>query len=164
MQVVSCAGRSRRHQFWHRRAVVDEGLFFDGFFHPVAFSLNDNGFSVMQESVKERRREGAVVVKDLGPVFEGPVGSDDEGAAFIPMADDLEEEIGAGLVDGQIAKLIQDEKIWFDILFQLVFQAAGGPGRGEGVDGIDGGGKEDRAPLETGVIPEGDRQVCLALM
>ena len=45
----------------------------------------------MQQTVEECRGEGAVVVEDLGPVFERSVRADDDGAAFVALADDLEE-------------------------------------------------------------------------
>ena len=79
---------------------------FDLILHAVAFALDDDGFGVMQESVEHRRGEDGIVVEDLGPGFEGLVGGEDRGAAFIPLADDLEEQIRSGLVDGQIPEFI----------------------------------------------------------
>jgi len=43
----------------------------DSLFHAVAFSLNDNGFSVMQQPIDDRRFERAVVIEDFEPVLEG---------------------------------------------------------------------------------------------
>ena len=55
---------------------------------------------MMEESVKDGGGDGAVVVEDGGPLFEGFVGGEDDGTAFVALADDLEEEVGPMLVDG----------------------------------------------------------------
>ena len=56
---------------------------------------------MVQESIENGGGEGGVVIEDLGPIFEGTVGGNDDGAALIAKADDLKQEIGAMLVDGQ---------------------------------------------------------------
>jgi len=116
---------------------------FDCVFHAEAFALDDDGFRVMQQAIEDSRSQGAVVVEDFGPVLEGTVGGDHQGALLIAQADDLEEHVGAGLVDGQKAQLIEDQERGAGVFFEFGFHAAGGLGRGEGVDDIDGGGKEN---------------------
>ena len=54
----------------------------------------------MEQPVEERRSQCTVVIEDLRPVLIGAVGGDDQGTALIPSADDLEEQIGAMLIDG----------------------------------------------------------------
>ena len=78
-------------------------LFFYDFFHAVAFAFDDHRFCMVKEAVEECGGEGAIVVEDFSPVFEHAVGGDDEGALFVAGADDLEQQIGAGFVNGQIA-------------------------------------------------------------
>ena len=65
-----------------------------------ALALDDDGFGVMEQAVEQRGSQGAVVVEDLGPVLVGAIGGDDGGAALVAPAEDLEERIGAELVDG----------------------------------------------------------------
>ena len=77
-------------------------------FHAKAAPFDDDRFGVMEESVQNRRGEGSVIIEDAGPLFEGFVGGQHDGAAFLALADDLEKQIGTMLVDGQIAELIQD--------------------------------------------------------
>ena len=77
--------------------------------HAVAFAFDEDGLGMVQEAVEDGGGQGAVVVEDLGPVFEGSVGGDDDGALLVALADDLEEQIGAVLVDGQIAEFVEDE-------------------------------------------------------
>ncbi len=60
----------------------------------------------MQQAVQNGAGERAVVVKDLGPVFVGLVGREHDGTSFIALADDLEEQVRTGFVDGQIANFI----------------------------------------------------------
>ena len=45
--------------------------------HAVALALDEDRLGVVQEPVEQRRRQGAVVVEDLGPVLERPVRGDD---------------------------------------------------------------------------------------
>ncbi len=39
-------------------------------FHSVAFSLDEDGLGMVEESVEDGGSQGAVVVEDLRPVFE----------------------------------------------------------------------------------------------
>ena len=74
-----------------RASEANDGLFFDLVLHAIAFPLDDEGFGMVQEAIQDSGGEGAVVVKDFGPIFESAIGRDDEGAAFVALADDLEE-------------------------------------------------------------------------
>src|SRR5580700_8181831 len=76
---------------------------FDLILHAVTFPINNHGFSVVQEAVQHGAGEGAVVVEDFGPVFIRLVGGQQDGALFVTLADDLEEQVRAGFVDGQVA-------------------------------------------------------------
>jgi hypothetical protein len=48
-------------------------LLVDVVFHSIAFTLNDHGFGVVKEPVKDGRGEHAVVVEDCGPLIVGPI-------------------------------------------------------------------------------------------
>ena len=76
--------------------------------HAEALALDGHCLSVMEEAVEQGGGERSVVVEDLGPFLEHAVGGDEGGAALVALADDLEQEIGAILVDGEIAELIED--------------------------------------------------------
>lgn len=56
----------------------------------------------MQHAVQDGRLHAGIVVEDAGPVLVGLVGRDDRGAPLIALTDDLEDQIGAGLIQGQI--------------------------------------------------------------
>jgi hypothetical protein len=79
---------------------------FDAVLHAVASSFDDDGFGVVEESVEDGAGQGAVVVEDGRPVFEDLVGGQDDRAAFVALADDLEEEVGPAFVDGQVAQFV----------------------------------------------------------
>ena len=61
---------------------------------------------MVEQAIEERGGERAVVVEDLGPMLVGAICGEDDGATLIPLADDLEEQIGAVFVDGQIAQFV----------------------------------------------------------
>jgi len=69
-------------------------------FHSIAGALNDDGISMMQEAVQDGGSDGAVIVKNGGPLFKGFVRGQNDGTAFVTLADDLEEQVGAMLIDG----------------------------------------------------------------
>jgi hypothetical protein len=75
----------------------------DAILHAIAFAFNDDGFGVVQDAIEDGGGEGGVVIEDGGPVLEDLVGGQDDGSALIALADDLEEQVGAAFVDGQIA-------------------------------------------------------------
>ena len=80
-------------------------------FHAVTFSLNDDRLPVMHQPVDHGGGQGVVHVEDRAPVPEGSIGRDDDRAAFIPGGDDLEQQVRTAFVDGQIAQLIEEEKL-----------------------------------------------------
>ena len=69
-------------------------------FHAKAGAFQNHGIGVMKEPVQDRGSDGAVIVEDAGPLFEWFIGRQQDGAAFIALADDLEEQVSAVLVDG----------------------------------------------------------------
>src|SRR5258707_13872505 len=79
-------------------------------FHPITGAFDDNGFGVVKQSVQDGGGDGAVVVEDGGPLLEGFVGRQNDGAALVALADDLKKEVRAVLVNGQVAHFIQDQQ------------------------------------------------------
>jgi len=61
---------------------------------------------MVQEAIEQGRSQGSVIVEDLGPVFKGAIGGDNDGALFVALADDLEQQVGAGLIDRQVSQFV----------------------------------------------------------
>ena len=81
---------------------------------------------MVEEAVEDGGGDGGVAVEDGGPLLEGLVGGEPDGTAFVACADDLEQEIGPALVDGQVADLIEDQKRRGRVFAQLGFERAFG--------------------------------------
>ena len=64
---------------------------------------------MMKEAVEDGGGHGGIVIEDRGPLFEGFIGGETEGPPLIASTDNLEKQVGAGLVDGHIAEFIEDE-------------------------------------------------------
>ena len=62
---------------------------------------------MVQQAVEHGGGEGGVVVEDLRPLAVHAVGGDDGGAVLVALAEDLEQQVGAGLVDGQVAQFVE---------------------------------------------------------
>ena len=93
---------------------------------------------MVEEAVEDGGGDGGVAVEDGGPLLVGLVGGEHDGPALVARADDLEEEICAALVDGQVADLIKDQKRRGGVFAQFGFERAFGLSLAECVDDIDG--------------------------
>ena len=133
------------------------------FFGAVAAAFNGDGLGVMQQPVQQRGGQDAVVVEDAGPLLVDAVGRNGDAAAFVAVADDLEEDVGAELVDGQIAKLVDTQQLGAEVAVQGALDAAacGGCG-GDGVDDVDGAGEEHRVCAQAGGVAQGGEQMGLS--
>jgi hypothetical protein len=90
-------------------------LGFDTVFHPVAGTFNDDRLGVMKKSIEDGGGNGAIALKDRGPLFEGLIGGNNDGTAFVSLADDLEKQVGTALIDRQIPYLVQNEQSRRDV-------------------------------------------------
>ena len=102
------------------------------------------------------------VAEDRGPFAEGEVGGDDDRGALVETADEVEEELPAGLREGQIAELVEDDEVEpVEVVREAARLAAAGLGL-EPVDQVD-----DIEEPATGAGPDerpgdADGQVRLA--
>ena len=51
------------------------------------------------------------VAEDARPFAEGEIGGDDYRGAFVEPADEMEQELAAGLGEGQVAELVEDDEV-----------------------------------------------------
>ena len=65
---------------------------------------------MVSETVKQCRCHLGIT-EDRRPFAEGQIGGDDDGCAFVELADEMEQELSTGLCKGQIAKFIEQHKI-----------------------------------------------------
>ena len=63
---------------------------------PVALAVHFENVDVVREAIKQRAGE-ALVAEHARPFVKGQIGSDDRRAPFMPLTEDLEEELRAGL-------------------------------------------------------------------
>jgi hypothetical protein len=66
------------------------------------------------------------VAEDLRPIGEGEVGGDQQRRVLIELADQMEQQLAAGLAERQIAEFVDDDEI---VAQQLLGQAATATGR-----------------------------------
>jgi hypothetical protein len=63
----------------------------------------------MHQPVDQGRGHGVVHLKGFAPVPEGSIRGDHDRSQFTTGGDNLEQQIGSTLVDGQIVQLIEEE-------------------------------------------------------
>src|SRR6476660_5026435 len=117
---TECGSLQRKHPLrtltrraWSRAGRI--GIFVS---HPIAVSLNDDRLPVMHQPVDQGRCQGVVHIKQGAPFPEGTIRGNHDRSNFITGGDNLEQQIGPMLVDGQIAQLIEEEKTGTDISSQ----------------------------------------------
>jgi hypothetical protein len=100
----------------------------------------------------------------VGYSLEGAVRGNDDGPLFIAQRDDLEEQIGAGLVNWEIPQRVQDKQRGLGVFAEFLFETPSTLGGGQRVDDLDGTGQEDCGALEAGRIAQGCRQMGFTLL
>ena len=75
-----------------------------------AVAVHFEAVDVVSEAVEQGSGE-SFGAEDLGPLLEGQVGCDQCGGPFVALAEDLEEQFGAGLGERHEAEFIDDEQL-----------------------------------------------------
>ena len=115
----------------------------------------------MGEPVQQRPGE-ALRAEDLGPFVEWQVGGDQDGAPFVALAEDLEEQFRPGPGQWDKARFVDDQQVQAGQLPLQIQQPSLVPGLHHFVDQGGGRGEAQRhPPLAGGLGPEprGRRQV-----
>ena len=100
--------------------------------------------------------------EDLGPLVEGQVGGDQDRTSLVALAEDLEEELSAGLGEWYEAQLVDDEQLESGQSLLEVEQSSLIPGLDQLVDQRGGGGEADRQPPLAGGESQAERDMSLA--
>jgi hypothetical protein len=102
---------------------------------PAVISGFDD-IAVMSEAI-EQRGDHLGVAEYARPFTEGETGGDDDRGALIKAADEVEQELAAGLGERQIAEFIEDDEVHAgQMICESPLPAAAGLGL-EWVDEID---------------------------
>lgn len=110
---------------------------------------------MMNEAINRSGSEGVIVVQNRSPVAKGPVGGDHDGATFIPVGDDLEEEFCPLLVHGEIAQFVNDQEPGGSEGFHGLEKRMVSQGSGEVINQVHGGSKEGFDSLEASLVAQG---------
>ena len=128
---------------------------------PIAVAVHLEDIDVMGEAVEERAGQ-AFEAEHLGPFVEWQVGGDQGGAAFIALAEHLEQQLGAGLGQRHEAEFVDDQKLVGGELSLEPQQLLVIARLDELVDQGGGGDEADRGALLAGRQAETEGNVGLA--
>src|SRR5690606_4537458 len=78
---------------------------------PKALAPGRDDGGAVGEAIDERGGELLVSGEDLGPLAEGEIGRDDDGAALVARREEIEEELASGAIEGDEAELVDDEEL-----------------------------------------------------
>src|SRR5271168_3944304 len=116
---------------------------------------------MLGEPIQESGGE-LVVTEDPVPLAEGEVGSDDGGGPLVASREDVEEQLAAGLLEGDEAELVEEQERG---PAETVLEARERPGvacLGERADEVGGAVEDDVVAAFDGLDAERGRQVGLA--
>src|SRR5271168_932942 len=86
------SGRASSLRFCRRLIVADAAL---AVFEPEAVAIHLEDVNVVGETIEQRASE-AFRGEHTGPLVERQVAGDDNGAALVALAEDFEQQLGAG--------------------------------------------------------------------
>ena len=127
----------------------------------VAVAVHLQDVDVVGEPVQQRSGE-PFRAEDLGPLIEGQIGGDQDGAPLVALAEDLEEEFRSGGGQGDEAQFVDDQQVQAGQLALQVEQASFVPGLHQLMHQGGGGGEahgqspqagQERAPHHPGSAP-----------
>ncbi len=106
----------------------------------VATDVHDGG--LVQQTIEGGPGHDGVAGEDVGPFGEGFVGGEDDGSAgVVALADDLEQQRGLGLIEGEVADFVDDEELGPGEVVHLAVEFVFGEGFSEPAGGFDGAGE-----------------------
>src|SRR5215470_12596027 len=136
---------------WHSGAVLEAPA--------VVSGLDD--FAVMGQAV-EQRGGHLGVAKDARPFAEGQIGRDDDRGALVEPADQMKQQLAAGLREGEIAEFVEHDEIQAREIFGKPALAVGPGFVFEPVDEVDDGVKAASPAAADAGPRNGDGQMRLA--
>src|SRR3954463_2123648 len=77
-------------------------------FEPIAVAVHFEDVDVVGQPVEERTGQ-PLGSEHAGPLVEWQIAGDNGGTALVPLAEDLEQQLGAGRRQGYIAEFIDDQ-------------------------------------------------------
>src|ERR1035437_2083506 len=88
--------------FWRRLIVTDAAL---AVFEPEAVAVELEDVNVVGKAIEQRARE-ALGGEHASPLVEGQVAGDDDRAALVALAEDLEQQLGAGRRQRNVSQFV----------------------------------------------------------
>ena len=128
---------------------------------PIGMSLNLDDDGRVQQAVQQGGGHD-VIAEDSAPVPEAAIGGEDGGALLVAGIDQLEEQVGAAGLQGQVADLIDDQQGDPVDVAQARLEGTGAFGLGERGNEFGQGREIDALMGLDGGDPQGDGQVALA--
>ena len=111
---------------------------------------------------RNRTARQSLRAEDLGPLVEGQVGGDQDRPSLVSLAEDLEEELRAGLGEWDEAQLVDDEQLEAGKSLLEVEQPSLVLGLDQLVDQRGGRGEADRQSPLAGGEPQTEGHMGLA--
>ena len=113
------------------------------------------------ETIEQRGRH-LRIAEDAWPFAEGEIGRNDDRRALIEPADEMEQELAAGLGEGQITKFIENDEVETGQIIGEPSLASGACLSLEAIDQIDGGEEASARAGANATAGDSDREMRFA--
>ena len=132
---------------------------FDLFPETIRVAFDVDRRRVMEDPVEDGRGDHRVP-KDLVPLTEAPVRSQDQGSLFVPAGDELEEQVRPVPIYGDVTNLVDDQELRLTVELQPLLDPVLRIGLGKRSDERHGLGEVGPIAFATGFLGEGAGQCC----
>jgi hypothetical protein len=130
-------------------------------FEAPAFVACLDDVAMMREAI-EQGRGHLGIAEDAWPFAEGEIGGDEDRSALVEPADEMEEQLAAGLSEGEIAEFVEDDEVEAgEMIGDAALPVRAGLGL-ELIDEIDGGEEPSPRSGPDAGSRHGNRQMGLA--
>jgi hypothetical protein len=102
------------------------------------------------------------LAEHAGPFAEGEIGGDDDRGALVELADEMEQQLAAGLGEREIAEFVEDDDVEASEIVGDASLASGSTFGLELIDEIDGGEEAPARSSADATPRDGDGQMRLA--
>jgi hypothetical protein len=103
------------------------------------------------------------IMEDGPPSGKRLVGSEEHGLpGQVALVDDLEEDVGRVVGEGEVADLVEDEDVGMEVVVERRLEPSSTGGVGEALDEFGGGGEASLKAVLDGPVGDGDGESGLS--
>jgi len=114
---------------------------------------------VVEKTVQQGGGHGSITCENTGPVLEGDIGGDGDGAVLVAFGDNLEQELSTSLIEGEVSQFVNNQESRVLVTLNFASQLTAGFCGAEAVDYINSSSKQDAVAGQASGMAQGGGQM-----